>query len=290
MVDTKKLQKAIDLAKLKLLTWLAHREKFGQGISELHANVIVNYCLCNSLTLLDQVRPSLIFSLLAPCTPFDICITALAQELGVLVTTLNEINLRGFYYITFNQFSHADDIASLSGHHLSFAGKAAATKYLDTFLEESPYYINKTLQSSTSDVARDQRVLRDLSLKSLQQAKALESVNQKPRISHTTRDLQRLGFVSGRDLKHDFLSQAKKEKIRSSYLETMASNLCEIDDEPAILILLDYYPEITRYPIGGDDYFYSNYFLCPTLSKAFLYLACLPRVLYTSRSIQQCWR
>lgn len=267
-IDSNQLQKAIEFAKLKLLTWLSHRENFGRGLNEMQANYVVNTTLSNALLLLDVARPYLIVSLLAPSTPFDICITALAQYLGIVTAGLGEINLCGVYYLTFNQFAHGNYIASFPDIRTSNSGHIAAKHYLRTFKDESPYYINHNLFKTNTTIEQDKAALITQAKKAEMRSKDLASKQNLGSISYTSIELQRIGFVAGRHLKHHFPSQATKERMRASYLETMASNLSEIGKDPSLLILLDYYPEITRYPIGGDDYFYANYFALAELVKS----------------------
>lgn len=266
--DCENLKIAIDYAKLKLLNWIGHRERFGQGITELQTNFIVTNTLCNALALLEETRPCLIVSLLAACTPFDICVMSLAERLGIVVASLNEVNLRGIYYLAFNQFEHAEDIGVLDdNHNAALDSQAAARQYLKGCIEKAPYYINSDLHRDASSLKDDADCLKVLSAKSLNQSKALDASRNMPYPLHTSLELQRLGFISSRGLKRNTALQAQKERMRASYLQYIASNLHEAPQKPAILILLDYYPEITRYPIGGDDYFYSNYFVLARIIK-----------------------
>ncbi|MCP9941925.1 hypothetical protein KBY70_05930 [Cyanobium sp. ATX 6E8] len=276
------LDKAMVDARLRLLTWITHRENYGKGITELQVNTIMNYSLNNALALLETIRPCLIVSLLAPCTPFDICIVALAKELGITTASLNEVNLSGFYYLTFNQFNHAQDIAALENCNIRSSEKETmAVGYLKSFLEETPYYISKDLQKVDSSLEQDQKDLGIFAEKSKKKAEKLVASSGGQILRYTSSELQRIGFISGRDLKHHVYSQAQKERMRADYIQFMKSSMREAEDKPAILILLDYYPEITRYPIGGDDYFYSNYFaLAKILKNSALFNLCSTSMVY----------
>lgn len=270
------LNRAVTVARLNIMTWLIHRENLGEGLSELNIQTITASCMRNGLALLNYAKPSMVFSILAPCTPFDICLMTLACELSIKTISLSEINLKGFFYLTANQFNHFAGVMKTREVAVGLVNQPYCELYLNDLLKTPPYYIKSDFFSNDASFTVDRARLRFMAYQAFAAALVLYlkvifeffyRIFRRSKIRYTTAKLRRFGFLSGRDLKHINKVQATKEISRSFYLHHMSNNMSSTVDEKSVIILLDYYPEITRYPIGGDDYFYSNYFYVANILK-----------------------
>ena len=139
-------------------------------------------------------------------------------------------------------------------------------KYLLDFENQLPYYIDKSiLDSSSGEIQLSSSRLSDIrsEIKSTikQHLKAIKSGNSSEYFSEKSSLVDELGYLTSRQIKYFDPLQVDKEEKRYLYLKELSSRLidCNKIDLPSVLIILDYYPETTRYPLGGEFYHVTNY-------------------------------
>lgn len=263
---------ALHRARNAIYCWSIHREKMGRGLSEEEI-CIMQSTIIRNLLLFVRDRPDFVISIVAPHSPFDIGLAELCEGLGIPFYLMGEINIKGFFYITKNPFKpHAGIIpkrsnkSNRSENGGSLSTYEAVDAYASDVRNSRIYYADYPSVSLTESADSDSRLFEDLQRRHNQYMLQLRTW-QPPRLHRSCFDEALQSFKSSRELKYDKEAQIQKEERRSTYLSQIEGQMVKEVAENAIIVALDYYPEVTRFPLGGYEYHWSNLLLAARLIR-----------------------